>query len=716
MNFDLPHFVEMFEIQVDCIPKLFAYQLKLIKPGSGEVKIGRKLSDRLRRKLGGHWIWSEDKLITDIEVSDEKLKKAIQEVKSRESNDFKILQGLIFIIDSWKPTAKMQADFVAQGLFADFNREITQILQPAIPLGDKARVERHYEVRGWVVKEQPTVSITIESRVVFNQDLLTYASTLSQPDEMVGLWVVDKNPYENGQLYKGEIDAILGRLDIEIDRNDLLHEAQRETSRQLIQNAPQGEWVVTISGGYNYVISALNIIVMSKHYQRFGIDTQKAQELTWIKPGERCKLVEKVAQVGRDKKLIDKQWNSVDHKAFNPASSIHYDSRIVVGNGKTVEYKGGGDLIQQLTNFGLYSRSSNLSSANQPLKIGILNASSLTLNDAQNALRKQLQAFKFEAIEFEEIRSKNISRVEFERAINQILSREPHLVLGIIPDSDSTDDEDWGPYFEFKSLMMRYNVPSQVIDQNTLKKTKSLPYIMQNVALGIVTKLGNVPYVLANSLDYADFVMGIDIARQKSKRGKGSLNAAAVAQIYHKLGQFQKCHVIETPLEGETVPAKVLRSLFPLNEFQGKRVIIHRDGFFRGNEIEIIQEHFKQINATVYFVEVIKSGAPRFYVEQRDKQVTNPEIGTIFNLSSNQAFMITSETKTATSQPLQIRTLSSLTIGKALLSVLNLTLMHYGSVRRPRLPVSLHYSDKIGYLALRGLKPANSQSDSMYWL
>ena len=38
------------------------------------------------------------------------------------------------------------------------------------------------------------------------------------------------------------------------------------------------------------------------------------------------------------------------------------------------------------------------------------------------------------------------------------------------------------------------------------------------------------------------------------------------------------------PLEGETIPPNVLKALFPSNEFKNKKVVIHRDGFFRGKE------------------------------------------------------------------------------------------------------------------------------------
>jgi len=48
--------------------------------------------------------------------------------------------------------------------------------------------------------------------------------------------------------------------------------------------------------------------------------------------------------------------------------------------------------------------------------------------------------------------------------------------------------------------------------------------------------------------------------------------------------------------------------------------------------------------------------------------------------------------------------------------VLALTYLHYGSLRPPRLPVTIHYSDKIAYLALRGIKPKNLEGDIPFWL
>jgi len=48
--------------------------------------------------------------------------------------------------------------------------------------------------------------------------------------------------------------------------------------------------------------------------------------------------------------------------------------------------------------------------------------------------------------------------------------------------------------------------------------------------LGILGKIGNIPYVLENPLQYSNISVEIVDAREKKKRLGGSINVAAVAQ------------------------------------------------------------------------------------------------------------------------------------------------------------------------------------------
>lgn len=272
---------------------------------------------------------------------------------------------------------------------------------------------------------------------------------------------------------------------------------------------------------------------------------------------------------------------------------------------------------------------------------------------------------------------------------------------------------DTSPYNVFKQLTVGRSIPSQVIFHRTTEKS----YTRNNIIRGILGKTGNIPYVLAHPLAYTDYVVGIDIARERKKRLAGTINSAAIARIYFNNGEILRYGLHDALIEGETIPASTLQALFPKKEFEGKRVLMHRDGFFRGNESEVLLNWGEQIGAKFNLVEVIKSGSPRLYQWQTGR-IGQPKKGTSFVFNEKQAFMVSSlpPFPNSTPNPLHIRTHEQFPLKSALHSVLTLTLLHYGSELEPRLPVSVHYSDKIAGMALKGIKPRELEGNIPYWL
>ena len=125
-----------------------------------------------------------------------------------------------------------------------------------------------------------------------------------------------------------------------------------------------------------------------------------------------------------------------------------------------------------------------------------------------------------------------------------------------------------------------------------------------------------------------------------------------------------------------------------------------------------------QIGATFYFVEVIKSRNPRLYASRNKETIKAPK-GSILKLSETEALLVSSEFPEgfkATPQPICVRTHSPFPLEHALHSVLSLTLLHYGSIRHPRLPVTIHYADKICSMAAKGLKPESRDGTIPFWL
>ena len=103
---------------------------------------------------------------------------------------------------------------------------------------------------------------------------------------------------------------------------------------------------------------------------------------------------------------------------------------------------------------------------------------------------------------------------------------------------------------------------------------------------------------------------------------------------------------------------------------------------------------------------------------QRGIEIDRPAKGSIFKVNEREAIVVSSLPihKNSTPRPLQIRTLGGLTIEEAVHSVLSMTLLHHGSMLAPRLPITLHYSDKIGYLALHGIKPSRLDGNLPFWM
>jgi argonaute-like protein implicated in RNA metabolism and viral defense len=310
-----------------------------------------------------------------------------------------------------------------------------------------------------------------------------------------------------------------------------------------------------------------------------------------------------------------------------------------------------------------------------------------------------------------------------EMAIDRLLGADdpPDILLGFLPDGASSADEDGdAQYNTFKSITVGRGIPSQVIHRTTLENYNT--YTLNNIAIGIIGKTGNIPFILADKLPYADIVTGIDIARRKKDTLQGSMSIAAAARIYLNTGELLRYSIRDVPIEGETLPANVLYRLFPASEFENKRVVIHRDGPFMQGEKATLRRWADQLGASFYFVEVIKTSAPRVYGIDENNQIQQPPEWTAFTTSSTEAFLVSYAPKPdsydsyGTPRPLHIRTEHPFSIHDALHSVLSMTLLHYGSIKHPRLPVTVHYADKLGEMLLRGIRPSNTEGSVPFWL
>jgi len=699
-------FVEMFPVATSKLPKFYAYQLDI---GNGDKStIGGKLAYRLKRTFGGHWAWAGFHVVTDNLQDNASVMKTVEELWREQPDTFKGLRTTIYN-EAWQASAIAQAEFVARALLSDTYKSITQMLAEKSQALDNATVERIHEVRPWEVNGAPAISVSITSRIVLKEDLRAYVARTSA-SQLVGLLVADKT-----STFKGEITSVVGTIGEH--RTRLLALTQREEMVEIIRKSADNDLVVEISNGrneYEYVIGALRIIPRSEDYARFRVNPRKALAALRIKPQLRTQMVKAVSEILKATGYIDAAYASPRWKE----SFLNCPSSTVVkfADGKTQPYSEK-SIMSDLKLHGLY-RVQEKYLKGAPIRACLLNGTGQhTYHEFWNLTVAGLAGLKLNTEVVKEVEIAEASRSHVEAAVSELQGYEPDVIVAFFPDDFADSEDDESAYNHFKSLTVARGIPSQVVEESTLENEKSLRSAVNNVILGIVGKSGNIPYVLARPLDFADVIVGIDVAREKKKRLKGSVNATAIARVYLSDGEFTQYVIHDAPLEGETVPPVVLQSLFPMQQFEGKRVVVHRDGLFRSGEKKALTDWAYRIGATFHLVEVIKSGSPRIYGVV-NSEVVQPHKGSAFLISATEALLVSTlpPFADATPQPLRIRTGSSISINQALDSVLALTSLHYGSLRQPRLPVTIHYSDKIAYMALRGIKPKNLEGNVPFWL
>lgn len=696
-------FSEIFPVVTSNLPGLSAYRMDTT--GQNDNVIGGKLSYRLRREFGGHWVWVNGRLVTDSPKDPAKLMSVIQKLWKEQPDVFRDLRD-IELDPGWHPNPYAQAIFVSNGLFADIEQDIRAILSQKTQDIGEARIERAYSIRGWLIQGKPSVSISVSSRLLYKKDLKFYTDRLINHDDIVGLWVADKT-----STFKGEIMEVVGKVSEHRER--LLALTQREEMRDIIEKASEDELVVRVGRQqYEYVASALGIILRMEDFSRFGIKANLATKAMRIEPRIRLRIVKELAHLAKSRGLVGEAYNSKDYEdMFLSSSRVGFNPKVKLGGNKTIRFEEKNSLLWELKNNGLYRVASKFETG--PMNIGIVNALGAdAIRPFLSKLQKEMEALGFSVRYIGEEEIQSTTRVDIEAAIEKLQQENPDILLAFFPD-EMDDSEDWGAYHNMKSLTISRGIMSQLVYQSTLDKS----YAMGNVVLGVMGKTGNIPYVLDEPLPYADMIVGIDIARERKRRLAGSINATAITRIYFSNGEFLKYHIHDAPLEGETIPDNVLEALFPLKDFKGKRVVVHRDGFFRGGEKKGLREWADKIGAEFYLVEVIKTGTPRLYGAKND-DIVQPVKGSALKVSDSEALLVSSlpPFANATPQPLRIRTESPFAIEQAVHSILSLTLLHYGSLRQPRLPVTIHYSDKIAYLALRGIKPKDLEGSQLFWL
>ena len=544
---------------------------------------------------------------------------------------------------------------------------------------------------------------------------MTHDDTLREylnryPDtDLVGLDVTDH--LKESSL--GTITEVVGRLGD--NRRRLLKHNPGEAMSTLIEDTSEDARVVGVQpfwdqeSQYDYVVDALGLLVQTEHYERLNIPTRVQNELT-LSPKKRTEAIQAAVAPLKSEGWLGNALSSNNAPSlFGTGSDVGYAPARQLADGSTTQ--GESFSIRALNRPGLVERPESLNGADA-FRIAVLTANvSLKKSEFGENLTSRLDSLQLPPLE---VVSHNAERSPsaIREAVETLQEKaQPHVLIAVLPDPESATDD---LYAALKQSASQHSLPSQVILEDTLNNE----YAVANVALGVVSKMGGIPFLLDEPLPYADRVVGLDIARKEKERTRGTMSVAASTHHFGADGRLRHYATEEVRVEGETLPPDVLRTLFPKEDYAGKRILVHRDGPFRGPEADTLNALGKEIGASFSLVEVVKQGASRLY-EYKDGNVEQISKGVFLKLSDEAAYVASSPPPfdQSTSQPLQVRVKDGdLSIEEAIHSVLSFTLMHYGSVQPPRLPVTLHYSDNIAKLLMDGIQPPQPEGQKPYWL
>jgi hypothetical protein len=702
-------FSEVFPIRREALPNLYAYRLLLLPASSAtertvlERKMGGKLAYRLRAALPGMWVWASSHLLTDTPPNPAQVIMAVEHIRGA-STTFKSLEGIEEVYD-WQADAATIADFVVRGSIETLTPKIQEDLLKTAFNVRNVKVEREFRARSWVVDNEPAVSLSVISRLLYEPDIQTYAATLEKMTDLVGLGVVDRT-----SSLQGEIIKIVGTVDEHRER--LLSLTQRDEMAATIANAPGDHWVLRILSGsseYDYVSDALALLVRLEDVHRFDVNPQHAEKALHLKPTLRAQMVKVVSDVVKEAGWIGDAYSAKNAPQLFSTHAPEVGLRF--GNNKTRPYSAT-RLPFDVQECGVF-RTPGEKGKDTPLAVHItfINALSDAVDDFMEALRRSMERDFHANLDIVRERKMRVSsQSNLESAVRLLAKEDADLMLVFLPDSAGDADEDGVSDIFAKAQTIGRGQPCLVIHESTMQR----PEALVSVIIGILARAGVVPYILEDPLPYADRVVGFSLIKLERKTGD---HLTGISRIYRNDGLLLRSAVASASVtSGFGLTDEMMASLFPRDLLEHKRVVLHFDGRMRREVLRALGGWEDDLESSFYPVEIVQRAVPRLYAF-RNRAIEPPPWGTTFRLNDGEAFMITSTAPSdATPMPIYIRAEPPLTIEQAVHSAMVFTLFHYGALKRPKLPVTVHHADLLEASAVRGVLPENSAETTPFWL
>ncbi len=618
--------------------------------------------------------------------------------------------------------------------------KITRPFSSEIALSEKqAEVKR--EAKFWAetieINKQffSALTITVKSNFRYRGNLADFFENhpfRQDPQKLlIGLKVRD---IEHNSF--ATITGIIGNIAEQRER--LIQDATGAISKQALEEAPDEQPVVTVQFGkknkqFRYAMAALRPCIMPETADKFEVDYGKLLKAAKVAYKDRKQLLgvynkEANTVLANYGLKLGQRINSSRYSSlfWEPLLNLS-ETKLLFGNNEIGFQK---SILKGLSQGGVYFRHENYTDPSDKINIAALKIGNFQVGKLFfDEVKQRLQKYGFGSIIAPEnvkvVSVENFTsiegRVQIEEAIDDLMERHPDIVLVFLPITDrSSDDTGDSLYSLVYSRLLRRGIASQVIYQDTLKKVPTNT-ILNQVIPGILAKLGNLPYVLAEPLKIADYFVGLDISRGSKKKTAGTMNACASLRLYGRKGEFNGYKLEDALIEGEEIPQRVLEKFLPREKLKGKTVLIYRDGRFCGEEAIHLKQWAEVIGSKFVLVECYKSGIPRLY-NWNGQVIKAPTKGLALRLSSREVILVTTELKSQNMglpDPLRLKIHEAgdlVSIEDLVDTTLKLTLLHYGSLNPPRLPIPLFGSDVMAYRRLQGIYPGALDGDRQFWL
>ncbi|MBW4435626.1 MAG: hypothetical protein KME04_00720 [Pleurocapsa minor GSE-CHR-MK-17-07R] len=699
-------FSEIFPLRSEALGALTAYRLLLEETSPGgsaslERRLGGKLAYRLNGLLDGSWVWAGGRILTNKPANPFKLAAALDDARTANP-----LFAPIHALEedfAWAPSAEVLADYAVRGPINALENTIMEALHAAGVAIPNAHIVREFRARGWVVDNQPAVSLSVTSRLIDDRDLAEYAASLDRVTDLVGYGVIDITSSMQGEILK-----VIGQVSEHRDR--LLALTQRDEMAQLIVDAPDDTWVFRVLSGsneYDYVASALCLIIRLDDAHRFGVDPALAERALHVKLSQRAQMVKLVSDILKSHQLIGDAFSSSNAPHLF-GSAVPYD-RLRFGSKSR---DGALDkLTTQFADAGMYAWPEAAGDGERELRVSLINALPEDVDDFIEAMRRMMDKQFDTTLEIvRERRLRVASQANLESAV-RLLSRESSdLMLVFLPDGAGAGGEEAVSDVFTKAQTIGRGQACCIVHASQMHH----PELMTDIVMGLFARAGAVPYVLESPVSYADRIVGLSVVRNQRK---DSTEISAIARIYEADGRLMglKMHTVSLKPD-DALPDSLFDAALPAEWLEGKEIVLHHEGRIPRDLLRALGSWEAACDATLHIVEVSTMDVPRMYA-LGSRTIEQPIWGTRFRMNEEQALLVTGTAYAETGpMPLLVVSEPGFSIEDAVHSVMSFMYFHYTTLNRPRLPVTLHHAEIISASVLRGVLPALEDVSTPFWL